>query len=454
MAVKEEVTNTTKVRNNSSHIYMDKQIRQIIKNEKKRQKDQLHLIPSENYCSAEVRKAVGTEMMNKYAEGQAGRRYYQGNKYVDEVEFLARDRAKKLFKVAHVNVQPLSGSPANSAAEFAMLKNGETIMGLALSSGGHLTHGHPKITFSGRFFKSVQYGVDKNGFLDFKEILRLAKKAKPKLIIAGTTAYPRVLDWKKFREIADEVGAYLMADIAHIAGLVAARVHPSPAPYVDVITTTTHKTLRGPRGAMIMVTKRGLKQYPDLATKIDRAVFPALQGGPHMHTISGIAVALKEASSASFKKYGQQIVKNSKKLAKELMGYGFELVSGGTDNHLMLVDLRNKEVSGWVVAWALDYAGIILNYNSVPYDTNPPMYPSGIRLGTPILTTRGMKEKEMAKVASWINQVVEYVKEEKLPEDKKARAKFAKYYLKRVAKDKYLAKLGRDVATFARKYDC
>ncbi len=433
---------------------MDKTVRKIIRNEKKRQKNQLHLIPSENYCSKEVIRAVGTVMMNKYAEGQAGRRYYQGNQYVDEVEFLARNRAKKLFKVAHVNVQPYSGSPANSAAQFAMLKNGETIMGLALASGGHLTHGHPKITFSGRFFNSVQYGVGKDGWLDYEEIMSLAKKTKPKLIIAGTTAYPRKLNWKKFRVIADEVGAYLMADIAHIAGLVASGVHPSPSPWVDVITTTTHKTLRGPRGAMIMVTRRGLINDPDLAKKIDRAVFPALQGGPHMHTISGVAVALKEASGAGFRKYGQQIVKNAKKLAEELKSYGFELVSGGTDNHLMLVDLRNKGVSGWVVAWALDYAGIILNYNSVPFDTNPPMYPSGIRLGTPILTTRGMKEGEMVKVASWINQVVEYVRQEKLPEDKGERARFAKDFVKRAAKDKYLAEIRREVAKMAKKYDC
>lgn len=433
---------------------MDKKVRKIIKAEKKRQKDQLHLIASENYSSKEVIKAVGSVMMNKYAEGQAGKRYYQGNKYIDQVEFLARDRAKKLFGVQHVNVQPYSGSPANSAAQFAMLENGDTIMGLALASGGHLTHGHPKITFSGRFFKSVQYSVGKDGFLDYKAIEKLAKKHKPKLIIAGTTAYSRVLDWKKFRMIADKVEAYLMADIAHIAGLVAAGVHPSPAPFVDVITTTTHKTLRGPRGAMIMVTKRGLKKDPELASKIDRAVFPALQGGPHMHTISGIAVALKEASTASFKKYGEQVVKNAKKLASELVGYGFELVSGGTDNHLMLVDLRNKGVSGWVVAWALEMAGIILNYNSVPFDTSPPFYPSGIRLGTPILTTRGMKEKEMVKLAAWIHQVVEHVKDEKLPEDKSKRMKFVKSFKKRIKRDQKLAKIGKEVARFSRQYDC
>ena len=431
---------------------MQDKIFEVIKQEKKRQKEELHLIASENYSSQAVAKTLSSCLVNKYAEGQATKRYYQGNKFVDEVELIARERACKLFGVAHANVQPYSGSPANSAAEFACLKNGETIMGLALASGGHLTHGHPKVTFSGRFFKSVQYSVGKDGYLDYDEIAKLALKAKPKLIIAGTTAYPRILNWKKFRQIADSVGAYLMADIAHIAGLVATGVHPSPAPFVDVITTTTHKTLRGPRGAMIMVTKRGLKKDPDLASKVDRAVFPALQGGPHMHTIAGIAVALKEASSKSFVKYAKQVVKNSKVLAKELKGYGFELVSGGTDNHLMLIDLRNKGVSGWVVAWALEMAGIILNYNSVPFDTNPPFYPSGIRIGTPTLTTRGMKEKEMEKVANWINLVVDHVKDEKLPENKSERIKFVKAFKKRVVKDKYLMKIKKEVKNFSRNY--
>ena len=431
---------------------MQDKIFEVIKQEKKRQKEELHLIASENYSSQAVAKTLSSCLVNKYAEGQATKRYYQGNKFVDEVELIARERACKLFGVAHANVQPYSGSPANSAAEFASLKNGETIMGLALASGGHLTHGHPKVTFSGRFFKSVQYSVGKDGYLDYDEIAKLALKAKPKLIIAGTTAYPRILNWKKFRQIADSVGAYLMADIAHIAGLVATGVHPSPAPFVDVITTTTHKTLRGPRGAMIMVTKRGLKKDPDLASKVDRAVFPALQGGPHMHTIAGIAVALKEASSKSFVKYAKQVVKNSKVLAKELKGYGFELVSGGTDNHLMLIDLRNKGVSGWVVAWALEMAGIILNYNSVPFDTNPPFYPSGIRIGTPTLTTRGMKEKEMEKVANWINLVVDHVKDEKLPENKSERIKFVKAFKKRVVKDKYLMKIKKEVKNFSRNY--
>lgn len=430
---------------------MDK-IFEIIAKEKKRQKEQLHLIPSENYTSKAVMKAVGSVLMNKYAEGQAGKRYYQGNQYVDEIENLAKERAKKLFKVPFVNVQPYSGSPANSAVQFALLNPGDTIMGLALASGGHLTHGHPKITFSGKYFNSVQYSVGKDGWLNYDEIAKLAKKVKPKLIICGTTAYPRILEWEKFRAVADTVGAWLMADIAHIAGLVAAGVHPSPAGFADVITTTTHKTLRGPRGAMIMVAKRGLKKDPDLSNKIDRAVFPGLQGGPHIHTLAGIAVALAEASKPAFKTYSRQIVKNAKKLAGEFNRKGYQLVSGGTDNHLMLIDLRNKGVNGVVAAWALDYSGIILNYNSVPFDTNPPMYPSGIRLGTPILTTRGMKEKEMVKVADWIDRVINIVKEEKMPVNPKKRAKFTQEFRARAAKNQELAKIRQAVAGWCKKY--
>jgi len=430
---------------------MDK-VFKIIENEKKRQKDQLHLIPSENYTSKEVMKAVGSVLMNKYAEGQAGRRYYQGNQFADEIEWLARERAKKLFNVKHVNVQPYSGSPANSAVEFAILNPGETIMGLALSSGGHLTHGHPKITFSGKYFNSVQYTVGKDGYLDYDEIKKLAKKVKPKLIICGTTAYPRILNWKKFREIADLNGAYLMADIAHIAGLVAGGAHPSPAPWVDIITTTTHKTLRGPRGAMIMITNRGFNKDPELSSKIDRAVFPGLQGGPHLHTIAGIAVALQEALSPKFKTYAKQIVKNSKVLAKELTKKGYQLVSGGTDTHLMLIDLRNKGVNGVVAAWALEYAGIILNYNSIPFDTNPPFYPSGIRLGTPIMTTRGMKEKEMIKVAGWIDQAIMVVGEEKLPEEVAKKAEWLKKFKLRASKNQKLKSIKQQVSKFCHDY--
>jgi len=401
---------------------MDK-IFQIIRQEKKRQRDQLHLIPSENYTSAAVIKAVGSILMNKYAEGQAGKRYYQGNQYVDEIEWLARDRAKKLFKVAHVNVQSYSGSPANSAAEMAILNPGDTLMGLALASGGHLTHGHPKITFSGKYFNSVQYTVGKDGWLNYEAIMKLAKKSKPKLIICGTTAYPRILNWKKFRKIADAVDAYLMADIAHIAGLVAGGAHPSPSPWMEVITTTTHKTLRGPRGAMIMVTERGLKKDPQLPDKIDRAVFPGLQGGPHMHTIAGIAVALREAQSKQFKIYAKQIVRNAKALAKEFKQKGYQLVSGGTDNHLVLIDLTNKNMAGQEGETVLDEVGITVNKNTIPFDLRKPMDPSGIRLGTPALTTRGFREEDMVVVADLIAETIHNPKKELVKEEVKKKVK-------------------------------
>ena len=423
-----------------------------IRREEKRQRDTLMLIPSENYASRAVLEASGSVLTNKYAEGYPKRRYYQGNEYVDEVESLAIERAKKLFGVPHANVQPYSGSPANSAVEFALLEPKDTIMGLQLAAGGHLTHGHPKITFSGKYFKPVQYGVKKDGWLDYAAVAKLAKKAKPKLIIAGTTAYPRVLEWKKFAQIADSVGAWLMADIAHIAGLVVAGAHPSPARYVHVITTTTHKTLRGPRGAMIMVTSRGLRKDKKVASRIDRAVFPALQGGPHNHTTAGIAVALKEANTRLFERYGKQIVKNAKALAAALTKAGFELVSGGTDNHLMLIDLRSKRGNGWILAWALDYAGIVLNRNSVPFDTNPPFYPSGIRLGTPAVTSRGMKEREMGRIAGWISEVFERVRRDQLPEDKKERSVFARAFLKKIERDGYLRKMRGEVRKMARHF--
>ena len=379
---------------------------ELIKKEEARQRNTLMMIPSENYSSKEVRKASGSVLAHKYSEGYPGRRYYQGNKFIDEIENLAIERAKKLFGVPHVNVQPYSGSPANAAVYMGLLEPKDTIMGLALASGGHLTHGHPKITFSGKYFNSVQYGVDKGGFIDYDELAKLARKHKPKLIVAGTTAYPRILDWKRFAKIADSVGAILMADIAHIAGLVVAGAHPSPVPYAHVVTTTTHKTLRGPRGALIMVTKKGLRRDPDMAKKIDRAVFPGLQGGPHNHQTAAIAVCLNEATSAAFKNYGRKVVENAKVLASELMRSGFDLVSGGSDNHLMLVDLRSKNVLGKPTAELLEEAGIIVNYNAIPNDPNPPMNPSGLRIGTPALTSRGMGVSEMKKIAGWINEVV------------------------------------------------
>ena len=384
----------------------DTLIAKLISLEHKRQKNTLMMIPSENYTSIAVQKALGSVLTNKYSEGYPHARYYQGNKYIDEIETLAIERAKKLFGVAHANVQPYSGSPANTAVYFALLERDDVIMGLNLAAGGHLTHGHPKVTFSGKYFTSVQYDVDENGWINLDEVEKLAKKVKPKIIVVGTTAYPRIFDWKRWRAITDLNNSWLLADISHIAGLVVAGVYPSPTPYADIIMTTTHKTLRGPRGAILMITKRGLEKDPDLAKKIDRAVFPGLQGGPHDNTTAAIATALYEASQPSFKKYGQQIIKNSQTLTDELKKAGLTLTTDGTDNHLMVVDLRPQRLFGNIVAEALEVAGIVVNRNSVPHDQNPPFYPSGIRLGTPALTTRGMKQKEMKQIAKWIIHVI------------------------------------------------
>lgn len=385
---------------------LDSQIATLIKKEKERQETSLEMIPSENHTSPAVREALGSILTDKYAEGYPRKRYYAGLEYYDILEDLCRERVKKLFKVAHANVQPYSGSPANLAVHFALLEPGDKAMGMSLPHGGHLTHGW-KVNFSGKLFKSVQYGVDKKtNLLDYKEMSRLAKKVKPKLIWVGATAYPRIFNWKELGRIADSVGAYLAADIAHIAGLVIAGVHPSPVPYVHIITTTTHKTLRGPRGGIIMVTKKGLRKNPELAKKIDKSIFPGLQGGPHMNQIAALAVCLKEASKPAFKEYGKQVVKNAKALASGLMQYEFNLTTGGTDNHLLLIDLRNKGILGPEAQNRLERAGITINKNSIPFDPNPPFKPSGIRLGTPAITTRGMKEKEMKQIALWINDVI------------------------------------------------
>ncbi len=385
---------------------VDEQIAKLIDKEIERQKTSLEMIPSENHTSSAVREALGSVLTDKYAEGYPKKRYYAGLEYYDKIEDICRQRAKKLFKVAHVNVQPYSGSPANQAVYFALCKPGDTIMGMSLPQGGHLTHGW-KVSFSGKYFKSVQYGVDKKtSLINYDKVEKIAKKAKPKLIWVGATAYPRIFDWKKFTKIADSVNAYLASDIAHIAGLIVAGVHPSPVPHVHIVTTTTHKTLRGPRGGIIMVTRKGLKKDSELAQKIDKAVFPGLQGGPHENNIAAIAVCLKEASSSGFKKYGRQIVKNCKTLASELLKHGFDLVTKGTDNHLILIDLRNKGISGKEAQNRLEKAGITVNKNTIPYDPNPPFNPSGIRLGTPAITTRGMKEKEMRKIASWVSEVI------------------------------------------------
>ncbi|HMS22935.1 MAG TPA: serine hydroxymethyltransferase [Candidatus Levybacteria bacterium] len=430
----------------------DPEIFKLIKAEDKRQKEVLEMIPSENYASSAVLEALGSSLNNKYSEGYPKKRYYQGNAIADEVELLAQDRIKKLLGVPYVNVQPLSGSVMNLAVYFALLQPLKgTIMGLSLSFGGHLTHGQPQ-SASGKFFKSVLYELGKDGKLDYAAIEKMAMRTKPNIIVCGFTAYPRLIDFKKFGAIAEKVGAYLLADISHIAGLVAAGVHPSPVPYAHIVTTTTHKTLRGPRGGLIMVTDKGLMKNPDLPKLIDTAIIPGLQGGPHDNQTAAIAVAIKEAGSPKFKKYGEQIVKNTKALATELLKYDFNLVSGGSDNHLILIDLRNKNTSGNVAALALEQAGIVLNKNGVPFDTNPPFYPSGIRLGTPAITTRGLKEIHMKKIAKWMNEAIEEVKGNQVPSEKEARSDWWKKQKKEIMSNKNLQKIGREVKEFAIKF--
>lgn len=431
---------------------IDPKIFELIQLEEKRQREVLEMIPSENYTSRAVMEALGSVFTNKYSEGYPRKRYYQGNQFADDIEILAQDRAKKLFGVPHANVQPYSGSPANTAVYFALLSPlKDKIMGLNLSFGGHLTHGSP-VSFSGKYFKVVPYELDENGLLDYDEIKQIATREKPKIIVCGATAYPRTIDFERFGKIADSVGAYLLADISHIAGLIVGGAHPSPVPHAHIIMTTTHKTLRGPRGAMLMVTEKGLMKDPGLADKIDKAVFPGLQGGPHDNQTAAIAVALKEAAEPKFKKYAKQIVKNAKALAAVLLDNGFELVSGGTDNHLLLIDLRNKGVNGAIAAYALEVANIVVNKNSVPRDTMPPFYPSGIRLGTPAVTSRGMKEADMEKVGKWITEVVEQVKDKKLPSDKEERSKYFSNLKKDLAKDKKLLKIAAEVKTFTSRF--
>lgn len=431
---------------------VDPQIYEFIKEEEKRQKNVLEMIPSENYTSSAVLEALGSILNNKYSEGYAKKRYYQGNTFVDSVELTAIERAKDLFGVPHANVQPYSGSPANTAVLLALLEpTKDKIMGLSLAFGGHLTHGAP-VSIAGKYFTSVPYELDENGMIDYDAIEKLAVKEKPKLIICGTTAYSRTIDFKRFAKIADKVGAYLHADISHIAGLIVAGAHPSPVPYVHTVMTTTHKTLRGPRGALLMVTEKGLKKDPDLADKIDKAVFPGLQGGPHDNQTAAIAVCHKEAQSKQFEKYGQQVVKNAKKLCEKLLSYDFQPISGGTDNHLLLIDLRNKNVNGAVAALALEVAGIVVNKNAVPHDPMPPFYPSGIRLGTPAITTRGLKERDMIKVATWINQAIEEVRDKQLPETKEQRSAFWKTFRRDVWKNKTLLRINKEVKMLMNKY--
>jgi glycine hydroxymethyltransferase len=383
----------------------DPQIFELIRQESARQSGCIRLIPSENYVSKAVMLASGSCLTNKYAEGYPGKRYYEGQQVTDLIERLAQERAKKLFKADHANVQPYSGSVANLAAYAALIEPGETIMGMSLSHGGHLTHGW-KVSLTSKYYNSVPYPVNtETGLLDFDMIEDLAKKNHPKIIVSGATAYPREIDFEIFGQIAKKVGAYLVSDIAHIAGLVVAGIHKSPVPYADIVSTTTHKTLRGPRGGMLLCKE-------EHASKVDKAVFPGLQGGPHMHTMAAIAVAMAEADTPEFVAYAKQIIKNAKALAEKLMEYGFELVTGGTDNHLILIDLRNKNIPGKKMAKALDRARIVTNYNTIPGDPAPPMNPNGVRIGTPAVTTRGFKEPQAREIATFINRIAENIDNE------------------------------------------
>ncbi|MCK4319629.1 serine hydroxymethyltransferase [Candidatus Micrarchaeota archaeon] len=387
---------------------MDDEIFSLVKKEEERQRNTLDLIASENYTSKAVLEITGSVLTNKYSEGYPGKRYYAGNEFIDQTETLAIERAKKLFKVGYANVQPHAGAIANLAAFQAFLNPGDKIMGMDLSHGGHLTHGSP-VNFSGKLYNVVSYGVSKETeTIDYDEVMKLAKQEKPNLIICGYTAYPRTVYFDRFKEIANEVGAVLLADIAHIAGLIAGEAHPSPAKYADVITSTTHKTLRGPRGAIILTDNE------ENAKKINKAVFPGVQGGPLDHVIAAKAVCFYEALQPEFKDYARQVVKNAKVLAEELTSFGYRLVSGGTDNHLMLVDLTAKEITGKEAQHALEEVSIIVNRNTVPFDTRSPFITSGIRLGTPALTTRGLKEPEIKEVASLIHRTLKGEDKEKI----------------------------------------
>ncbi|MFO7806869.1 MAG: serine hydroxymethyltransferase [Candidatus Moraniibacteriota bacterium] len=391
----------------------DGRVMEIIKKEKERQIKEMELIASENYVSKAVLEAMGSVLTNKYSEGYPGKRYYGGNQVVDDVEKLAIERAKKLFNAEHVNVQPLSGSPANAAVYFAFLKPGDKVMGLKLDHGGHLSHGHP-VNFSGMLYNFVQYEVDdETGYINMEKVSDLAKKEKPKMIVAGFSAYSREVDWKKFKEIADEVGAYTFADIAHTAGLIAAGEMNNPAEYFDVISTTTHKTLRGPRGAMIMCKK-------EHAEKIDKAVFPGMQGGPHDHITAAKAVAFGEALKSDFKEYARQVIANAKTMAEEFSSQGYRVISDGTDNHLMVVDMTQKDIDGKEAEVVLEKCGISVSRSTIPNDPNPPMRPSGVRFGTPALTTRGMKEEEMKRVVSWIDKAIKNRENEKMLDEIKS----------------------------------
>ena len=426
----------------------------LVDQELERQTEMIGLIPSENVTSPEVSQVLSSCLSNKYSEGYPHRRYYEGNQVIDQIEDLARDRVKSLFAVPYVNVQPYSGSPANLAIYFALMQPNDTLLGLKLAMGGHLTHGHPKVTASGTFYNSVQYGLTADARIDFAEVLELAQKHKPAVIVAGNTAYPFELDFKKFREVADAVGAWLVADISHVTGLVIAGEHQSPVPYADVIMSTTHKTFRGPRGAMIMVTDRGLARDPSLGQKIDSAIIPGLQGGPHNATTAAIAIAAAEAATSQFQAYGKQVAKNAQALAQALTKSGLELVGGGTQTHLMVVDFTRTHGVGFgtQAAFALDVAGIYANKNTVPSEQGSPFYPSGLRVGTPLVTTRGMKEKDMQKIAGWIAAAVDVVKQHQMPTVITERRVFLKKFKKDAVANKKLLAIRAEVVSFAKSF--
>lgn len=386
--------------NYSNLKFQDEEVFNIIQREEKRQSKGMELIASENYVSPAVLEAMGTVLNNKYSEGYPGKRYYGGQEFVDEIETLAIERAKKLFNAEHANVQPLSGSPANAAVYMALLKPGDKVLGLKLDHGGHLSHGHP-VNFSGMLYNFIQYGVNpETERIEPEEVRKIALKEKPKMIVVGFSAYSREIDWQVFKDIADEIGAYTFADIAHPAGLIASGLMNNPVPIFDVVTSTTHKTLRGPRGGLILCKNEFAKQ-------IDRAVFPGMQGGPHEHIIAAKAVAFGEALKPEFKEYSKQVIKNTKVLSDEMQKYGYRVISGGTDNHLIVIDVQSKGINGKDAETLLDQVGISVSRSTIPNDTNPPMTPSGLRLGTAAITTRGMKENDIIKVAGWINSAIE-----------------------------------------------
>lgn len=429
----------------------DPDIAEAIKNELERQRNGLQMIPSENVASPAVLEALGSVFTNKYSEGYPGKRYYGGNQFVDVVEKIAIERAKKLFGVPYANVQPYSGSPANFAVYMATCNLGDVVMGQNLPDGGHITHGW-KVNFSSQLFKSVPYHVRADGYIDMDEVWELARKNKPKLIWCGATAYPREFPFEEFSKVADEVGAYFVADISHISGLIVAGAHKSPTPFAHILTTTTHKTLRGPRGAIIMVTQKGLDKDPELGDKIDRAIFPGgAQGGPHDHQTAAIAVALGEALKPEFKEYGKQIVKNCNALATRLKEKGLKLVSGGTDNHMAVIDLTPYGIGKGIFAEkALDLAKITVNKNTIPKEPSSPFYPSGIRVGTPILTSRGMKEKEMQIIAEWIAEIINEIKDYQLPEENKTQ--YIKKFVEDMKKNSKISETKKKVENLCKQF--